>query len=149
MLADFLDTLRSAQPDFSGAQVLNITNDSEKLRSFYMVTDYRIEDPYITFNHLIFTDLEKHISINAFPEKQAKQKTYDYIKKLEKDPKYTKIHVKLFVPTVEVIEFMGKFTYSKIMQLEDTHLFVARSISEVLDFKPKPKAAKDNTESDN
>jgi hypothetical protein len=133
-IADMLESLTMKQPDYSGALILTLNTDSDKLKSFYMVTGYCMEEPYMVFNHLVPVD-RSNFGIESFPEKPDKMSTLKFIKSLEKDGKWNKIHEKFFIPSVANFQFNGKFTYTKTMSLEDVPFNPNIDKTDVVEFR--------------
>lgn len=134
-IADTLESLSMTQPDYSGAITLNAIDGEGKLTRYYMVTKYCIQDPYITFYHLIPPEDTGTFSINSFPDKPDGKSTRSFIRSLEKQKRWNKVFERIFIPSIERMQFVGHFTYTRVMELEDNPAIIIRPDNTILDFK--------------
>jgi hypothetical protein len=133
-ITETLETLVIRQPDYSGALSLSISDEDGKTMFFYMVTKFCIQDPYITFYHLLPVD-NSPVTINSFPDKPKDKSTRAFIKKLERNGRWNRVYEKLIIPSVDRAQFIGHFTYTKSMDLEDNEASFERPENTVIDFK--------------
>lgn len=140
-IAEMLESLTMRQPDFSGALKLTLNTDSDKVSTFYMVTGFCMDEPYMVFDHLVPVD-RTTFGIESFPEKPDKLNTLKFIKKLGKDSRWNKVHERFFIPSVTNFQFSGKFTYTKSMSLEDNPFDPNIDKKEVIEFKTKKNKSK-------
>lgn len=102
---------------YSGALILSV-NEGESTNRYFMVSDFHVNDPFITFYHLISED-GRDLTLESFPAKSSGKSILQHMKSVYKTNRWTIVKEQIMLGSFVSISSIGGFDYAKPLKQGD------------------------------